>query len=92
MDNSSSIGDGSQKSDDKPRAKCRLISVEPVVFLILAVQGVIVNLRTQYIEARLAGEYNYTLPQQGNCSTNTSSKFDAHVCFCSTYRGPIHKT
>ncbi|XP_041472132.1 proton-coupled folate transporter-like isoform X2 [Lytechinus variegatus] len=59
--------------EEEPRARSRVISVEPVVFLSLAVQGVLFNIRTQYVEARLAAEYNYTLPEAGNCSLANKS-------------------
>ncbi|XP_033638441.1 solute carrier family 46 member 3-like isoform X2 [Asterias rubens] len=44
----------------------RLITVEPTVILICAIQGSLVALRTLYIEHRLALSYNYTLPTGSN--------------------------
>ncbi|XP_038052984.1 proton-coupled folate transporter-like [Patiria miniata] len=61
---------------DKPSVQTRrprLVTVEPVAFLILAIQGGFVALRTLYIEHRLAVSYNYTLPSNdanGPCGVN----------------------
>ncbi|XP_022100521.1 proton-coupled folate transporter-like [Acanthaster planci] len=52
------------------RASTRLITVEPILILINMVQGALVTLRSQYIEHRLADEYNYTLPTgQNSCAS-----------------------
>ena len=48
----------------------RIITVEPMVFCLGAIQGVLINLRTQYVEYRLAKNYNYTIPNIG--SSNSS--------------------
>ena len=43
----------------------RIITVEPMFFFLVAIQGVLINLRTQYVEYRLAKNYNYTIPNIG---------------------------
>ena len=48
----------------------RMITVEPMIFCLIAIQGVLINLRTQYVEYRLAKNYNYTIPNIG--SSNSS--------------------
>ncbi|XP_038052981.1 proton-coupled folate transporter-like isoform X2 [Patiria miniata] len=55
--------------------KPRLVTVEPVLFLLFFVQAGMITLRTQYTEHRLAQRYNYTLPGE-NATTchNTSAK------------------
>ncbi|XP_054761760.2 proton-coupled folate transporter-like [Lytechinus pictus] len=72
-ESSTLITSSEYEMEEEPKARSRVISVEPVVFLSLAVQGVLVNLRTQYVEARLAADYNYTLPEAGNCSLANKS-------------------
>ncbi|XP_063951513.1 proton-coupled folate transporter-like isoform X4 [Lytechinus pictus] len=51
-------------------SKARCIATEPINFLLLAIQGMLVTLRTLYIQETLASDYGYNLlPQQrGNCS------------------------
>ncbi|XP_022099492.1 proton-coupled folate transporter-like [Acanthaster planci] len=65
---------------EKPAVRIRryrLVTVEPVVFLMLAIQGGFVALRTLYIEHRLAVSYNYTLPTgdvNGTCGAANATK------------------
>ena len=56
-------------------ARARLVSVEPVYFLLVVTQGAITTARVQYVEKRLAEDYNYTLigPQKENCSFDTET-------------------
>ncbi|XP_022100472.1 proton-coupled folate transporter-like [Acanthaster planci] len=52
------------------RASRRCLTVEPILIFIDCVQGALVTLRSQYIEHRLADEYNYTLPtSQNSCAS-----------------------
>ncbi|XP_071506434.1 proton-coupled folate transporter-like [Diadema antillarum] len=64
-------GEG-EETTSLPRT--RTVSVEPSIFLILAVQGVLVNLRTQYVKDRLAEASHYIPPDEGNCSLGNTSE------------------
>ncbi len=47
----------------------RWLTVEPVIFFAEAIQGFLINLRTQYIEYRLATERNFTIPNVGTANS-----------------------
>ncbi|XP_072039905.1 proton-coupled folate transporter-like [Amphiura filiformis] len=61
----------------------RLITVEPVVFCVEAIQGILINLRTEYIEYRLAAQHNYTIPNVGSgnssCWLNETNSTTSHI-------------
>ena len=68
---------------EQQKAPPRLITVEPLIFLIEAIQGILVNLRTEYIEYRLADSRNYSLPNiaSGNssCWLNDTNSTDNDI-------------
>ena len=54
------------------------VTIEPSIFFIASVQGMMLNLRTQYIEFRLAENHNHTLANiaTGNtdCGVNATNR------------------
>ncbi|XP_071476423.1 proton-coupled folate transporter-like [Diadema antillarum] len=47
-------------------SKARFVATEPINFLLLAVQGALVTLRTFYVQERLAQNYNFSINYSSN--------------------------
>ena len=58
------------KMEQRHSLYSRIITVEPMVFFLVAIQGILINLRTQYVEYRLAKNYNYTIPNIGSANSS----------------------